>query len=215
MIKSILARDMYLGEEQVDDSADTAQKKLKTIQINNLFGYNNIQQFQWHVNRTANYKSCMIFVEQDTRDTSIVDRWRWNIALQGTGTFQSTIYLQELPSNIIGIKLVSGRLVFNSIPSYVADNERVALLIDEFIPQASKCGQQISHFIVRSELVGADDILDPNIINYGAYYFQQPVISTTSWTISVFDPIQRIIPQQVQSLKLVFEIIYLGGQLTV
>lgn len=204
------------GDYGGDD--DGPQQVVGNVDVPEILGCKTIDEMRSVLNPMAAARYIFVTLKGDQSNQELSDRFQWTIAPQGTARRQpSTIYLQELPSNLVAIKLTAAVVTFfdDGSDPYLrtANNGRIGLLLDECQVQASNVGQNRLHFMIKPLFSGYSH-QDSNFCNYGAYWFNPPIFSLPRITISLFDPIDRIPPSAVEEFELGLEIVYLGGAMT-
>lgn len=203
--------DAFLKKE-IGTDEDTQHAKQR-IDVQSSFGCQSLSAVQRMINPLAAARSTYVYLDADQASDQFTDRWHWPIALQGTQDAQGrSIRVQALPSNIVAIHLSSVKIVFNEpLKTAMNINNRVGICVDECDVQSSEVGQSRLHFLVTPYHAHEFQTLElpdnSNLCAFGTYWFHPPILSMTSVTISLFDPIARIPNASVTELRMGLEII--------
>lgn len=201
-------------KKEIGIDEETAAHK-KPISIQRAFNCTTIASLSRMINPPAMWRSVYFMLEKNQASDEFQDRWSWPIALQGTQeATQRAIRVQQLPSNIVAIHISVVKITFNEpTNTLVGLNNRFGILVDECAIQSSQIADVRLHFLLKnfiSALPPERPISYPqnsNLCAFGTYWFHPPILAMTSITLSLFDPLNRILNAQVNELHVGLEII--------
>jgi hypothetical protein len=194
--------DKNIEDKNIDKNID--------LNINTLFGCDNLYKLQRELNPQSLYKYNYIVLDSKNRDLVLSNskKMKWlhmNDSLFASGTVNTA---GEPIRDIVGLRIYPCRFNRNVSNVFVYDN-LYTVLIEEFNSQSYLLHQNRKcHFFLRRTLGFGASSVSPSVdgtelkpINNGYYWFKEPITDFNSITISIGNPHVLIdIPVAILSL---------------
>lgn len=165
------------------------------ITLSNLLGLNNAEEAVRVLNPTALLRKNYMVLDTRYRiqsgNTSIVSKFSWTFIQHAQTSIDGSVNLVGNVRDIVAIRVYPFRIPY--VKS--ADNKyaRISMAIDELTSQSFIAHENRRfHFMLKSEIDSSYINLKTNKYNDGFFYFEKPITTLNTLTVSFGSPLEPI-----------------------